>query len=178
MCFSKNGSNYSYGNLFDIYTKLKVHFGIIKDVLHDKENTLKSAEEAINIYEDYEYNKKFKLLGVVQGKTIEEYCQCYEELLNMGYKYIALGGFLKRNGNSNYVKVSNENFLETVITSINSRFHPKQLFVLGVYSPKRHKLLEKLGVWGADYKGWAFHYDEYYKKGMEKLKKRGNLMKR
>lgn len=167
--FQKNGISLPYEKLFEKYVDLKVEFGIIKDVLHNMEKTLKSAEEAFNVYEDNGFNKKFKLVGVAQGRNIEEYVTCYGELLNMGYNYIAIGGLLKRNGDSNYVKVRSEQFLKDVITAIKEEYAPEWIFVLGVYHPKRHKILKELGVWGADYKGWLFHYDEYYKTSIEEF---------
>ena len=93
----------------------------------------------------------------------------------MGYKHIAIGGLLKRNGNSNYARVHSEEFLRNVIETIQEEFKPKYLFTLGVYNPKRHKLLEKLGVWGADYKGWSFSYDEFYRNSMKYLEKTGKI---
>lgn len=173
--FQKNGTSLSYEELFERYIELKVEFGIMKDVLHNMEETIKSAEEALNVYHDNGFSKKFKLIGVAQGKNIEEYVKCYGELLNMGYKYIAIGGLLKRNGTSNYVKVRSEDLLEQVITSIKEEYSPEWLFVLGVYHPKRHKTLEELGVWGSDYKGWLFHYDEYYKSAIAQLEESGKI---
>ncbi|WP_258084318.1 hypothetical protein [Thermococcus thermotolerans] len=167
--FQKNGSNRSYPDLFNRYIDLGVQFGIIKDVLHNMKSTLKSAKEGIEIYQELGFYEKFNLIGVAQGKTVEEYIRCYEKLLDMGYEYIAIGGLLRRNGNSNYVQVRSEEFLKDVVGTIQKEFSPKWLFVLGVYSPKRHQLLENLGVWGADYKGWLFHYDEYYSKSIQEF---------
>jgi len=173
--FQKNGSNHTYEELFEKYIQLKVQYGIIKDVLHDMDATLKSAEEAINVYEDNGFKKKFKLIGVAQGNDVDEYKKCYEMLRDMGYKYIAIGGLLKRNGSSNYVKVKSEDFLKQIISSIKEEYHPKWLFVLGVYHPNRHELLDSLEVWGADYKGWLFHYDEFYRNAIKKLEEQGRI---
>ncbi len=173
--FQKSGSNHTYEELFERYVHLKVDYGIIKDVLHDMSATLKSAEEAINIYEDNGFKKKFRLIGVAQGNDAEEYKKCYGMLRDMGYRYIAIGGLLKRNGNSNYVTVRSEELLQQTISSIRDEYSPKWLFVLGVYHPNRHKLLDELGVWGADYKGWLFHYDEFYRNAMKKLEEQGRI---
>jgi len=174
--FQKNGDLLPYKILFQKYVSLGVHYGIINDVLHDKDQTLKSAEEAIIVYEE-SFKGKFKLLGVAQGKTIDEYVECYQILLDLGYKYIAIGGLLKRNGNSNYVRVRNEKLLINVVKTIQEEFKPKNLFTLGVYHPKRHKLLEELRVWGADYKGWLFSYDEFYRNSMKYLEDTGKINK-
>lgn len=165
--FQKNGGNKSYPQLFKKYLSLGVQFGIMKDILHDMKATLKSATEAIETYEKMELHEKFRLIGVAQGKNVNEYIMCYEQLLGLGYEYIAIGGLLKRNGESNYVQLKSENFLKEVVEAIQKEFSPKWLFVLGVYNPKRHDLLKELNVWGADYKGWLFHYDEYYSKSIQ-----------
>ncbi|ASJ03939.1 hypothetical protein [Thermococcus barossii] len=175
--FQKNGSNHTYEELFEKYVQLKVHYGIIKDVLHDMKATLKSAEEAINVYEDNGFKRKFKLIGVAQGNNADEYKKCYEMLQDLGYKYIAIGGLLKRNGNSNYVTVRSEELLQQTISLIRDEYSPEWLFVLGVYHPSRHELLDELGVWGADYKGWLFHYDEFYRNAIKKLEAQGRINK-
>ncbi|NJE42791.1 hypothetical protein [Thermococcus sp. GR6] len=176
--FQKNGSNHTYEELFEKYIQLKVDYGIIKDVLHDMDGTLKSAEEAINVYEDNGFKKKFKLIGVAQGNDADEYKKCYGMLLDMGYKYIAIGGLLGRRQNSKYVYLKNGNgHLRKVVETITNEYSPEWLFVLGVYHPNRHKLLDELGVWGADYKGWLFHYDEFYRNAMKKLEEQGRINK-
>ncbi len=167
--FQKNGSIKPYQQLFNTYLSLGVHFGIINDVLHDMNATIESAKEAIDIYDKLELHDRFNLIGVAQGKTTEEYVKCYSQLLDLGYEYIAIGGLLKRNGNSNYVQVKSEKFLKDVVTAIQNEFSPEWLFVLGVYNPRRHALLNELGVWGADYKGWLFHYDEYYSRSIQEF---------
>lgn len=174
--FQKNGSNHTYEELFEKYVQLKVDYGIIKDVLHDMNATLKSAEEAINLYEDNGFKKKFRLIGVAQGNNSEEYKKCYGMLKDMGYKYIAIGGLLGRRQNSKYVYLRNGNgHLRKVVETITNEYSPKWLFVLGVYHPNRHELLDELGVWGADYKGWLFHYDEFYRNAMKKLEEQGRI---
>jgi parallel beta-helix repeat protein len=167
--YFKNGNNMSYHDLFEKYKKLRVEFGIIKDVIHDKDSTLESAMEAIEIYESNDYPEAFKLVGVAQGKSVEDYVACYEKLSDMGYEYIAIGGLLKRNANTNYVRVRCETFLKKVLEAINKEFNPKWLFVLGAYHPKRHELLESFNVWGSDYKGWLYCYDESYGNSIREL---------
>jgi hypothetical protein len=152
--------NVTYKELFEIYECLNADYGIIIDYLKDKERTVKSAKEAIKVY--MKGNYKFKLVGVAQGKSVDEYLKCYEDLRRLGYRHIALGGLLKRNGVSNYIKLSCDLFLVELLDKINNEFSPDWLFTLGIYNPKRHKLLEEYGVWGADYKGWLFEYEEDY----------------
>lgn len=160
--------NVTYWELFRIYEHLDADYGIIIDYLKDKDKTIESAKRAIEIYTKGNY--KFKLVGVAQGKSIDEYIECYESLKELGYKYIALGGLLKRNGNSNYIKLSCELFLIELLDKVNKEFSPSWLFTLGIYSPKRHKLLEEYGVWGADYKGWLFEYEEDYSFAIDYIK--------
>jgi len=150
----------TYEELFEIYEYLNADYGIIIDFLKDRNQTVESAKEAIKIYKKGNY--KFKLVGVAQGKNIQDYLKCYQDLKNLGYKYIAIGGLLKRNGNSNYIRLSCEIFLVDLLEKINQEFKPEWIFTLGIYSPERHKLLEDYGVWGADYKGWLFEYEEDY----------------
>jgi len=150
----------SYEDLFRAYDYLKADYGVIIDFLKDREKTIESAREAIKIYKNGNYS--FKLVGVAQGKDLEDYLRCYEELKNLGYEYIAIGGLLKRNGNSNYIKLSCETFLIKLLENIKEKFNPNWIFTFGIYNPERHKLLEDYNVWGADYKGWIFEYDENY----------------
>jgi len=150
----------SYEELFAIYEYMNADYGIIIDFLKDKERTLKSAKEAMKIYKKKKY--KFELVGVAQGKTQKEYIECYKELQNLGYKKIAIGGLLKRNGTSNYMRLFCEEFLRYLLEEIRKVFNPSWIFTLGIYHPNRHKILEKYGVWGADYKGWIFNYEEDY----------------
>ena len=152
----------SYASLFQRYEELRADYGAIIDFFHDPESTLESARKALRIYRRRRYS--FKLVGVVQGNTLDEYLRGYEALLNMGYRYIAIGGMLKRSGNSNFLGLRRDGCCDIVkvITSIKKRFSPDWIFVFGVLSPRRVSLLEDLGVWGADYKGWLYHYEEDY----------------
>lgn len=150
----------SYQELFKIYDQMNAHYGAIVDFLKDKEKTVRSAKEAIKIYNRGKH--KFKLVGIAQGNSIEDYLWCYERLKDQGYRYIAIGGLLTRNGNSNYIGLRCENFLIDLVYAIKEKFNPNWIFTFGIFNPKRKQLLENLGVWGADYKGWLFHYDESY----------------
>ena len=163
----------SYASLFRRYEELRADYGAIIDFFHDPEATLESARRALRVYRRSRY--KFKLVGVVQGNTLDEYLRGYEALLNMGYRYIAVGGMLKRSGNSNFLGLRRDGCCEVsrVITAIKKRFSPDWLFVFGVLSPKRLDFLEELEVWGADYKGWLYHYEEDYSFVLTYLKHHG-----
>jgi len=60
------------------------------------------------------------------------------------------------------MKLSCELFLVNLLERLNQEFKPNWIFTLGIYNPERHKLLEEYNVWGADYKGWIFEYEEDY----------------
>lgn len=156
--FSKDGCKYDYKDLFDIYECMGVDYGIIIDVLKDKDKTIESSQKAMKIYKDNHY--KFKIVGVAQGKTMEEYLACYKKLKEIGYKYIAIGGLLKKIENSSrYVRVRNEEFLEKVIKNIREIYPNDWLFLLGCFHPKRIYLFKKYNIFGADYKGWILNYN-------------------
>ncbi|RLI63196.1 MAG: hypothetical protein DRO67_06125, partial [Candidatus Asgardarchaeum californiense] len=69
--FTKDGCKLSYKELFSIYERMGVNYGIMIDFLKDKDKTLESAKEALKIYQEEHYS--FKLVGVAQGNTLEEY---------------------------------------------------------------------------------------------------------
>jgi hypothetical protein len=155
--FTKNGCMNGYSNLFSTYERMGADYGIIIDILKDKEKTIESAKKAIKIYESEKYT--FNLIGVAQGNTVEEYQECYRELKKIGYKYIAIGGLLKKTENSaRYVKVNDENLLKKVASKLRSRYPEDWLFLLGSYHPQRHQIFKKFKIFGGDYKGWIFQY--------------------
>jgi hypothetical protein len=132
-------------------------FGIIMDVLKDKDKTLETAREAIETYKKEQWT--FKLIGVAQGNTTEEYVDCYKELKKMGYEYIAIGGMLKRREKSvRYVTVRDESQLRDILSAIRKFDKEGWIFALGCYAPGRHRIFLENGVFGADYKGWIFRY--------------------
>ncbi len=150
----------SYEELFEIYESMKANYGVIIDYLNDKYKTIESAKKAMEVYKKGKYS--FKLVGVAQGISLEDYINCYKCLLKIGYRYIALGGLLRRRGESNYIGLKDEQFLKELIEEIKGNFKPSWIFTFGIFNPKRKNLLENLGIWGADYKGWLFHYNESY----------------
>ncbi len=156
--FTKEGySNLDYTYLFQEYEKLKIDFGVIIDIIKDRTQTLISATKAIEEYQDNSYS--FKLLGVAQGKSVNEYIDCVSELIELGYSYIGIGGMLVKRVNSvRYVNVRNEDNLRLILSEIRDNYPNINLFALGCYSPKRHILFRRYSVFGSDYKGWIFQY--------------------
>jgi hypothetical protein len=156
--FEKHGKKLSYEKLFDRYETVGANYGVMKDVFGDAKATIASAREAVREYK--KKSRKFRLVLVAQGKTVSEYVWCYERLRSLGEKHIAIGGLLRRRPRSaRYLYVSSDETLDQVLGAIRERFDPDWIFVLGVYHPSRHEILEGHGVYGSDYKGWIFNYE-------------------
>lgn len=157
--FGKHGCHLEYSGLFAEYEKMGADYGIVIDVMRDAEATVASAREAMVEYQKEE--RSFKLVGVVQGESVQDYLHCYERLLNLGYKHIAVGGLLrKRENTARYVYVRCCQLMEEVLRGIRCQFDPDWLFALGVLHPSRVDLFCDVGVWGSDYKGWIFNYEK------------------
>ena len=157
--FTKNGCDRGYKDLFKIYQNMDADYGIIIDYLKDKEKTIKSASEALKEYNIKNYS--FKLIGVAQGNTLEEYFECYNGLKKLGFEHIAIGGLLKKFENTaRYTKVRDETFVYNVLKKIREKYPDDWLFVLGCYHPKRHDKFNELKVFGGDYKGLIFNYEK------------------
>jgi hypothetical protein len=136
---------------------MSVEYGIMIDVIKNKDKTIESAKEAVKHYQ--EISPSFKLVGVAQGNNVPEYLECYEKLKDFGFEFIAIGGLLKKIENTaRYVRVRDEQFWQEVVKSIRQRYPKDWLFLLGCYNPKRHDLLKKYNIFGADYKGWILNY--------------------
>jgi len=158
--FTKEGSSLKYPDLFRRYDEMQIQRGIILDVLGDKKGTIESAKDGWDLYQNQGYN--FKLVGVAQGKNLNEYVKCYQKLLDIGYEEIAIGGLLTKHQNTARYASSNKDEISKIVREIRSEWPDRRCFTLGVYNPKRHELLEELGVDGADYKGWIFQYEKKY----------------
>ena len=99
-------------------------------------------------------------MGVAQGNTIDEYVECFERLKGLGYEHIAIGGLLRQiEKSSRYVQVRNEDFIEEVVGAIRKNHPNAWLFLLGTYHPNRHHRLNRMGIFGADFKGWILNYE-------------------
>lgn len=156
--FQKDGCSLGYLELFSVYEKMRPAYGIIIDYLKQKDETIESAKKALREYRRGNYS--FELVGVSQGETLEEYTECYSALKKLGYSSIAIGGLLKKRGNSvRYVNVRSEQLLEGTLSKIRNENPEDWLFALGCYHPRRHDFFSKIGVFGSDYKGWIFNYD-------------------
>lgn len=154
--FTREGATLTYEQLFDAYARMGVEYGVMIDVFQDAEATLKSAKEALEVYEPFKGT--FNLVGVAHGGSVEEYLDCYVRLRDMGFSYVAVGGLLRRQKNTvRYTSVQSEAFLFQVVEELRQRYPDDWLFALGCFHPSRLGSLNDLDVW-ADYKGWIFQY--------------------
>ena len=154
------GKDMPYLSLFTEYQNMGVTHGIIKDSYRNPEKTIMSAKEALQVYEEMGLQNSFTLVGVAQGKNIEEYIKNYEEQRNMGFSMVAIGGLLtKIEKHKRMVKVKREEFLIKLVRTIRERYPDDEIFLLGAFSRNRIGLFKGLNIWGADYKGWIFNYD-------------------
>jgi len=156
--FQKQGCGFtSYKELFRIYEALGAEYGVIMDSPKEKDVTLETAQEAMDEYRASGWN--FNIIGVAQGRTLDDYIQCYAKLKSMGYDHIAVGGMLHRKIKSaRYVMVSDEKLMRATLASIRKTDPDGWLFALGCYSPQRHHIFLENNVFGSDSKGWMFQY--------------------
>ena len=152
------GERLPYEELFERYENMNVDYGVMVDYFLDPLRTHESAREAVRVFSARKYH--FQLVLVAQGGNTDEYVDSYRELKRLGDYPIAVGGMLRRKMNSaRYIHLSQEGLLNDVLSTIRATFDPDWLFVLGVYHHKRHGILSKHKVTGADYKGWIFNYE-------------------
>lgn len=156
--FTQEGGRLTYPQLFERYAAMGVQYGIILDVLRDARGTVESARQALQVFRRGRY--PFRLVGVAQGKTLDEYLWSYERLREMGYTHIAVGGLLHKVANSaRYTRVRSARFMATVLTALRERYPTAWLFALGCLHLDRLPLFRRLNVW-ADSKAWLFQYPD------------------
>lgn len=66
--------------------RVKAHIVIAPDVLFCADATLKSTEHFLQLVKD----KSFEVMGVVQGSSIRERCECARALLELGLRVIGV----------------------------------------------------------------------------------------
>ena len=154
--FTREGATLTYHELFKAYARMNVEYGIMIDVFQNVQATLTSAENALQHYAPY--RDRFKLIGVAQGDTLEDYLECYARLQQMGFDHIAVGGLLRRRENTvRFPYVRDQEFMFRVLAELRRLYPTAWLFALGCFHPSRLVRFQELGVW-ADYKGWIFQY--------------------
>src|ERR1043165_559059 len=73
---------------------------------------------------------------------------------------LAIGGLLTRKVNSaRYSSAGKIAELDEVLSALQKAHPRRELFVLGCYHPKRHRLFAARSVFASDYKGWIFNYE-------------------
>jgi len=160
-----DGEMSSYIELFNEYQKVSADYGIVKDYYRDSKRTLLSAREALKYYNMFPYD--FKLVGVAQGETVDEYLNTYSELLDMGYDHIAIGGLLEPHLKTRKI---NEELLFSILQGIEENFGSRWVFVLGANAKTRASKLKQYDIFGSDSNNWVFRYkkDEGREKGLTK----------
>lgn len=154
--FTRQGATLTYKQLFEVYSRMNVDYGIMIDVFQDSQATLDSAKIGLKIYQDGNY--QFKFVVVAQGNSLDEYLNSYAQLKELGCKYIAVGGLLRRHANTvRYATLRSRKGMFEILDQLHQQYPNDWLFALGCFHPSRLAALEKLGVW-ADYKGWIFQY--------------------
>lgn len=156
--FTREGATLSYEQLFEVYERMGIEYGVMIDVFLDSSATLDSAKEALRAYASF--RNSFKLVGVAHGDSIEEYLDCYIRLKRLGFSYIAIGGLLRRRKNTvRFPYVRSQKFMFQVLRELRQQYPDDWLFALGCLHPSRLPGLKELNVW-ADYKGWIFQYEK------------------
>ncbi len=156
--FTREGATLTHKQLFETYVRMDVEYGVMIDVFREPQATFESAKEALQAYEPFQDH--FKLVGVAQGKTTNEYIQNYEDLKALGFSYIAIGGLLRKIENTaRYAQVRDEEIMDHVLSILREKYPQDWLFALGCFHPSRLDKFKKLNVWG-DYKGWIFQYEK------------------
>ena len=161
--FTKEGSDFdSYEKLYEKYEEMSVEYGIILDAINDCDGTVEEAVTAMDTYESGEYS--FNLIGVAQGVSYEEYQRCYQELRDLGYDHIAIGGLLSKDGERTgaFAHVDNEEFMQAVLSQLREQYPEDWIFALGCHHPDRHHIFSELDLFGADYKGWIYKYERTF----------------
>jgi hypothetical protein len=159
--FTKEGATLTYEEMFKAYQRMGVKFGVMIDVFRDSKATIEKAKEALEAYKPYEHKKnRFELVVVAQGNDEDEYIHSYKELKKLGFKYIAIGGLLRRREDTvRLAVVRDQVMLFDTLSKLRVEYPDDWLFALGCLHPDRLERFQKLNVW-ADYKGWIFQYDK------------------
>jgi hypothetical protein len=140
-------------------------FVFAPDVFGDARATLAQAEVAQAEYRRWQHWHRPALVGVAQGTTPEEYVACARELAAMGYTHLAIGGLLRRRGDSEKsrqigagtLRRVDEGLLWATLRLMRDELDPPWLHVLGALPPAgRHQRRQQavgagihavLGLW-------------------------------
>lgn len=156
----------AYPDLFRTYEEMRADYGIMTDTFRDPDSTYESALKGLSVYQSGD--RRFELILVAQGKSVEEYVKSSIQLAELGVGKLAIGGLLNRNDHTvRYASAGSMRRMGQVLSAVRAELPEEWLFILGCYHPKRHALFKSYNVYGSDYKGWIFNY----KHKLEKLAK-------
>lgn len=82
------GDNYSDSELLKMIDEIKPDIFIVPDEWNNKTNTIVNAKSWILNFQ-FKIPKNTKLMAVLQGKTYGELVECYQTLVDLGYKHIS-----------------------------------------------------------------------------------------
>jgi len=106
--------------------RVKADIVIAPDVLFSAEATLESTEHFLYLVED----KPFDVMGVVQGSSVRERCQCVRTLLELGLRVIGIP-YIQPSGSLEEKAVWRQKVVEFVRSESDCHIH-----LLGLCSPK------------------------------------------
>ncbi len=139
------------------------------DVFGDAQATLAQARVTLAEYRRWRRWHRFELIGVAQGRTPAEYLACAGELMAMGYTHLAVGGLLRRRGDSEKsrqvgagpLRRIDEELLWPTLHLIRDELDPPWLHVLGALQHERIPHFHLLRVNSADSKQWTRAYTRF-----------------
>lgn len=148
-----HGDSVDCHEIFSIYEELHVGYGIINDSLNDSHETNLNAYKSKIVYERNGYG--FRLVGVAQGKNIDDYISSYHYQREIGYENIAFGGLL---AGPKHKRRIDDKKLSLAVEKVRKEYGENEwLFALGAYGPARIDFLKGHKIW-ADSKRWLFQY--------------------
>lgn len=144
-----------YHKLFAEYEEMGVDYGTIKYCCRNTAETLESAREALEAYENGNYH--FELAGVAQGNTVAEYARSYKSQRCMGLGIVVLGGLLGKTENpAGMAGAKNGTFLKNALHAIRALYPDDKLFPLWASNKRIAEIFKSENIWASDCGEWAF----------------------
>lgn len=100
--------------------------------------TLEKAKEFIEVYK--EFGSKFIPVGVIQGTTPESYALQLPEYVDMGYRYIGIGGLVFRSDKEI------QKIVENLVEKRRDLGKPVWIHLFGIFRPKLQSFFRNAGV--------------------------------
>ena len=158
-------------DLADTYQRMGADYGLIPDVIGDREGTDDSVAHATRLWQRGHPRWSFEPVAVAQGQSPREYASSYWDCYQMGADRIAVGGLLDTDGKRSGGHATGADDLFEVLRYIRDS-HPRiwsetWTFALGCDHPDRRPRFRTLGVNAADSKRWLFQYDQSSRKSRD-----------